>query len=77
MEAFFLGLIAFSMIVIAIMAIIRTIFWIILILKLKKVIDTIYLDYNKIYSPKFSILIENITSLTGVFKLLRFLRRGR
>lgn len=77
METFFLGIIAFSMVLIAIMAIIRTILWVMLLIKLKKVIDTLYLDYNKIYAPKFSIFIENLTSLSGMFRLLKFLRRRK
>lgn len=77
METFFLGIIAFSMITIAIMAIIRTIFWLILISKLKKFIDTLYLDYNKIYAPKISILIENLTSISAVFKIVRLFKRRK
>lgn len=77
METIFLGIIAFSMVTVAVMAIVRTILWIILILKLKKFIDTLYLDYNKIYSPKISILIENMTSISGIFRIVKFFTRRK
>lgn len=77
MDSFFLGVIAFSMVAIAFMSILRTILWILVLLKLKKFIDTLYLDYNKIYAPKVSILIENMTSLSGLFRLIRLFKRRR
>lgn len=77
MDTFFLGVIAFSMMIIAIMAIIRTVVWIIVLLRLKKLINTLYLDYNKIYFPKLSVLLDNISSITGILKVLKLFKRGR
>lgn len=77
MDTFFLGVIAFSMVVVAIMAVIRTIMWIVVLSKLKKLVDSLYLDYNKIYAPKFSTMIDNLASLSGVFRLIKIFRRRR
>lgn len=77
MDTFFLGVIAFSMAVVAVMAVIRTVMWVLVLSKLKKLVDTLYLDYNKIFAPKFSMLIDNLTSLSGILRVIKMFRRRR
>lgn len=77
MDTFFLGVIAFSMAVVAVMAVIRTIMWILVLSKLKKLVDNLYLDYNKIFVPKFATLIDNITSLSGIFRVIKMFKRRK
>ncbi|MEZ0323416.1 MAG: hypothetical protein ABWJ98_03790 [Hydrogenothermaceae bacterium] len=77
MESFFLGIIAFSMIVIAIMAVIRTIVWIVVLLKLKRFIEIVYLDYSRYISPKIFNLVDNMSSITGMFKIIKIFRRRK
>lgn len=77
MDTFFLGVIAFSMAVVAVMAVIRTVMWVLVLSRLKKLVDTLYLDYNKIFAPKFSMLIDNLTSLSGILRVIKMFRRRR
>lgn len=77
MDTFFLGVIAFSMLVVAVMAVVRTVLWALILLKLRKLINTVYLDYNKIYSPKLSILMDNFSSIMGILKILKLFKRGK
>jgi hypothetical protein len=76
METFFLGVIAFSMFFIAIMALVRTIFWIIVALKVRDLVKDIQSDYKQLY-PKVSKIIDNISGISGFlgfFKLFKFFR---
>ncbi|ACN99232.1 hypothetical protein SULAZ_1616 [Sulfurihydrogenibium azorense Az-Fu1] len=76
METFFLGVIAFSMLFIAVMSLVRTIFWIIVALKVRDLIKDIQSDYKQLY-PKVSRLIDNISGVSGLlgfFKMFKFLR---
>ncbi|MDM7273368.1 hypothetical protein [Sulfurihydrogenibium azorense] len=76
METFFLGVIAFSMLFIAVMSLVRTIFWIIVALKVRDLIKDIQSDYKQLY-PKVSRLIDNISGVSGLlgfFKMFKFFR---
>ncbi len=76
METFFLGVIAFSMFFIAIMALVRTIFWIIVALKIRDLVKDIQSDYKQLY-PKVSKIVDNISGISGFlgfFKLFKFFR---
>lgn len=76
METFFLGVIAFSMFFIAIMALVRTIFWILLFLKIRDLIVQIQSDYKQIY-PKVSKFIDNLSGISGFlgfFKMFKFIK---
>lgn len=76
METFFLGVIAFSMFFIATMALIRTIIWFFLFLKIRDFIVQIQSDYKQLY-PKVSKFIDNISGISGFlgfFKMFRFFR---
>ncbi|MGC9080501.1 hypothetical protein [Sulfurihydrogenibium sp.] len=73
METFFLGIIAFSMVFIAIMSLIRTIFWIVLALKLRDLLVQIQTDYRHMY-PKILKIVDNVSGVSGVlgfFKLFK------
>ncbi|MCX7760894.1 MAG: hypothetical protein N2Z81_06860 [Hydrogenothermaceae bacterium] len=76
MESFFLGVIAFSMVIVAIMAIIRTIVWILVLLKLKKLLEILYLDYRHL-SPKIFNVLDNMSSITGIFKVIKLFARSK
>ena len=78
METFFLGVIAFSMFFIAIMSLIRTIFWIIVALKIRDLVKEIQSDYRQLY-PKVSKLIDNVSGLSGFFGIFRMFKffRGK
>ncbi|WP_028950358.1 hypothetical protein [Sulfurihydrogenibium subterraneum] len=76
METFFLGVIAFSMFFIAIMSLIRTIFWVIVALKVRDLVKDIHSDYRQLY-PKVSKLIDNVSGVSGVlgvFRMFKFFR---
>lgn len=75
MEAVFLGIIAFSMLFIAIFALVRTIVFVIVMLKLKNFIEEVRLDYYKNISPKIVGFLDNFKSLSILFKVFSFLRR--
>lgn len=76
METFFLGIIAFSMLFIAILALVRTIVWITVLFRLKKLLELLYLDYRHI-SPKIFVILDNMSSITSVFGLLKLIRRRK
>jgi hypothetical protein len=73
MEAVFLGIIATSMIFMAIFALIRTIVWILVLIKLMILINDIRNDYKTI-SPK---IIGFIQGLQGMGRFLGFMRMFR
>ncbi len=75
MESFFLGIIAFSMLFIAIFALVRTIIFVVVMLKLKKFIDELRLDYYKNISPKVVGFLDSFKSFSTLLKVLSFLRR--
>jgi hypothetical protein len=73
MEAVFLGIIATSMIFMAIFALIRTIVWILVLIKLMTLINDIRNDYKTI-SPK---IIGFIQSFQGMGRFLGFMKMFR
>lgn len=75
MEAVFLGIIAFSMLFIAIFALVRTIVFVILMLKLKNFLEEVRLDYYKNISPKIVDLLDSFKNLSILFKVFSFFRR--
>ncbi len=75
MEAVFLGIIAFSMLFIAIFALVRTIVFVIVMLKLKNFLEEVRLDYYKNISPKIVDLLDSFKNLSILFKVFSFFRR--
>jgi len=73
MEAVFLEIIAISMVFMAIFALIRTIVWILVLIKLMTLINDIRNDYKTI-SPK---IIGFIQGFQGMGRFLGFMRMFR
>jgi hypothetical protein len=70
MEAVFLGIIAISMVFMAIFALVRTIAWILVLIKLMTLINDIRNDYKTI-SPK---IIGFIQGFQGMGRFLGFMK---
>jgi len=76
MEAVFLGIIAISMVFMAIFALIRTIAWILVLMKLMTLINDIRNDYKTI-SPKIIGFIQGFQGMGRFFGFMRMLRRRK
>jgi len=76
MEAVFLGIIATSMVFMAIFALIRTIVWILVLIKLMTLINDIRNDY-KIISPKIIGFIQGFHGMGRFLGFMRIFRRRK
>jgi len=76
MEAVFLGIIATSMIFMVIFALIRTIVWILVLIKLMTLINDIRNDYKTI-SPKIIGFIQDFQDMGRFLGFMRIFRRRK
>ena len=76
MEAVFLGIIAISMVFMAIFALIRTIVWVLVLIKLMTLINDIRNDYTTI-SPKIIGFIQGFQGMGRFLGFMRIFRRRK